>query len=80
MSALNREPANNRLYITLMQPALTAHLGDKSLPNMPLSMLNVMRKSSPGRLTLEPQSVLAQTSMDLNSIVSGNHSITLRVK
>ena len=80
VSALNREPANNRLYITLMQPALTAHLGDKSLPNMPLSMLNVMRKSSPGRLTLEPQSVLAQTSMDLNSIVSGNHSITLRVK
>jgi hypothetical protein len=80
VSALNREPANNRLYVTLMQPAVTAHVGDKSLPNVPLSVLNVMRNSSPGRLALEPQSVLAQTSMDLHSIVSGSHSITLQVK
>ena len=80
VSALNREPANNRLYVTLMQPAVTAHLGDKSLPNVPLSVLSVMRNSSPGRLALEPQSVLARTSMDLHSIVSGSHSITLQVK
>ena len=80
VSALNREPANNRLYVTLMQPAVTAHLGDKSLPNVPLSVLSVMRKSSPGRMTLETQSVLAQTSIDLHSIVSGSHSITLQVK
>ncbi|MDA1311724.1 MAG: hypothetical protein O2968_00165 [Acidobacteria bacterium] len=80
VSALNREPANNRLYITLMQPVVTAHLGVKTLPNVPLSVLNVMRNTSPDRLALEPQSVLAQTSMDLHSIVSGSHSITLQVK
>jgi hypothetical protein len=47
---------------------------------VPLSVLSVMRNSSPGRLALEPQSVLARTSMDLHSIVSGSHSITLQVK
>ena len=80
VSALNREPANNRLYATLTQPSPTAHLDDKTLPNVPVSVLNVMRKSSRGRMVIEGQSALIQTSMDFDRIVSGSHAITLRVK
>jgi len=80
VSALNREPANNRLYATLTQPSPTAHLDDKTLPNVPVSVLNVMRKSSRGRMVVEGQSALLQTTMDFDRIVSGSHSITLRVK
>ncbi len=80
VSALNREPANNRLYVTLTQPSPTVHLDDKTLPNVPVSVLNVMRKSSRGRMVVEGQSALLQTSMDFDRIVSGSHAITLRVK
>lgn len=80
VAALNREPVNNRLYATLLQQSPTAHLDDKTLPNIPLSVLTVLRTSSRGRMVIEGQSVLAQTSMDFDWIVSGSHSITLRVK
>ena len=63
-----------------MQQSPTAHLDDKTLPNIPLSVLTVMRTSSRGRMVIEGQSVLAQASMDFDWIVSGSHSITLRVK
>jgi hypothetical protein len=80
VSALNQEHANNQLYITLLQPGLTAHFDDKTLPNMPPSVLNVMRKSAGRRMILENQSPLLQTSIPFESIVSGRSSISLRVK
>ena len=80
VSALNQERSNSHLYISLLQRQATAYFDDKTLPNIPLSVLNVMRKSANRRLLSEAQSPLVQTSIPFDSIVSGNHTVTLRVR
>jgi hypothetical protein len=80
VTLLNQEYSNNQLYISLMQPTVTAHFEDKTLPNVPLSVLNVMRPSSNRRMVLEPQSPLQQISIPFDSIVSGSRSITVHVQ
>jgi hypothetical protein len=80
VTLLNKEHSNNQLYISLMQPTVTAHFEDKTLPNVPLSVLNVMKPSSNRRMVLEPQSPLEQISIPFDSIVSGSHAITVYVQ
>ncbi len=80
VTLLNKEHSNHQLYISLMQPTVTAHFEDKTLPNVPLSVLNVMRPSSNRRMVLEPQSPLEQISIPFDAIVSGSQSITVRVQ
>ena len=80
VSALNQERSNSQLYISLLQRQATAHFDDKTLPNIPLSVLNVMRKSANRRLAFEGQSPLVETSIPFDSIVTGSHTLTLRVR
>lgn len=80
VTLLNKEYSNNQLYISLLQPTLTAHFEDKTLPNVPLSVLNVMRPSANRRLVVEPQSPLQQISIPFDSIVSGSRAITVHVQ
>jgi hypothetical protein len=79
VTLLNKEYSNNQLYISLLQPTVTAHFEDKTLPNVPLSVLNVMRPSANRRMVLEPQSPLQQISIPFDSIVSGSRTITVHV-
>jgi hypothetical protein len=80
VTLLNKEYSNNQLYISLLQPTVTAHFEDKTLPNVPLSVLNVMRPSANRRMVLEPQSPLEQISIPFDSIVSGSRAITVYVQ
>ncbi len=80
ITLLNKEYSNNQLYISLLQPGVTAHFDDKTFPNVPLSVLNVMRGSANRRMTLEYQSPLEQISIPFDSVVSGSESIIIRVQ
>ena len=80
ISVLNQKRPNNRLFITLFDSSVTAHFGDKTLPHLPASMLNVMKRTAGRRMVLERQSPLAQESIAFDSIISGSQSITLNVK
>jgi hypothetical protein len=80
VTLLNKEYSNNQLYISLLQPTVTAQFEDKTLPNVPLSVLNVMRPSASRRMVLEPQSPLQQISIPFDSIVSGSRSIAVHVQ
>jgi hypothetical protein len=80
VTLLNKEHSNHQLYISLLQPAVTAHFEDKTLPNVPLSVLNVMRPSANRRMVLEGQSPLQQISIPFDSIVSGGQAITVHVR
>jgi len=80
VTLLNKEYSNNQLYISLLQPTVTAYFEDKTLPNVPLSVLNVMRPSANRRMVLEPQSPLQQISIPFDSIVSGSRTITVHVQ
>ena len=80
VSLLNQERANDRIYIALTDRAVSASLDDRSLPNAPLTALNVMRPSAQGRLQLELGAPLAETSIALDSIVQGSRALALEIQ
>ncbi len=80
VSMLNRELRNDHVYVALLSRAPTAHLDGAALPNVPLTALNVMRSSAQGRLALELQSPLAETSLPLDAVVSGTQSAPLTLE
>lgn len=80
VSLLNQERSNDRIYITLADRSPTVHVGDQSLPNMPLTALAVMRPSAQGRLALETRSPLAETSIALDALISGLQTLTVEVE
>ena len=80
VSLMNQEHGNHKLFVTLLQPNVTARMDDKTLPNVPLSVLNVMRKTAGRRVLVERESLLHQSSMSFDSIVSGSFSINLQVQ
>ena len=80
VSLMNQERGNHKLFVTLLQPNVTARIDDKTLPNVPLSVLNVIRKTASRRVLVERESPLHQSSMSFDSIVSGSYSINLQVR
>ena len=80
VSLMNKEYGNHQLFISLLQSNVTARLEARTLPNLPLSVLNVMRQSSKQRLWLEYESPLERFPIAFDSIVSGSYSIDLRVE
>ncbi len=82
VSLLNQELSNNQLYISLLQPAATAYYDDKTLPNVPGSVLNVIQAGrEPGRrLAMAAESPVEQTAIPFDFIVSGSYSFQVTVK
>ena len=80
VSLLNKEHGNHQLFVTLRRPEATAHLDDKTLPNLPQSVLNVMQGTARRRLFVERESTLDQSVMSFDSIVSGRQIIDIEVQ
>jgi hypothetical protein len=80
VSLLNEELSNDRVYIALLNQAPTGHLDGSSLPSLPLTALNVMRPTAQGRLALELQSPVAETSLALDAVVSGAQSVSVTLE
>jgi hypothetical protein len=82
VSLLNQELSNNQLYISLMQPSVTAYYDDKTLPNVPASVLNVMQagREPNRRITLAGESPLEQTAIPFDFVVSGSYALNVTVK
>lgn len=82
ISLLNQERANNRLYAALVQPRPTVFTDDRTLPNLPSSVLNVMQngRSASRSLIATPETAVAEMSIPFDYVVSGSHSLRLTVK
>jgi hypothetical protein len=82
VSLLNQERANNRLYAALVQPRPTVYTDDKTLPNLPSSVLNVMQngRSASRALIAAPETAVAEESVPFEYVVTGSHSLRLTVK
>ena len=80
VSLLNQELSNDQIYIALLNQTPTAHLDGNAMPNVPLTTLNVMRPASQGRLALEMQSPVAETSLALDAVVSGVQSVSVTLE
>ena len=80
VSLLNQERSNDRVYVRLSHRSPTAHVGERKMPNMPLTTLAVMRPAAQGRLAVEMQSPLAETSIAVDALVSGARSVSIEVQ
>ena len=82
VSLLNQELSNNQLYISLLQPSVTAYYDDKTLPNVPASVLNVIQagREPNRRLTLAAESPLEQTAIPFDLVISGSYTFIVTVK
>ncbi|MBL8238559.1 MAG: hypothetical protein JNM66_14130 [Bryobacterales bacterium] len=82
VSLINQERANNRLYAALVQPRPTVYTDEKTLPNLPSSVLNVMQngRSASRSLIAAPETAVAEASVPFDYVVTGSHSLRLTVK
>ncbi len=82
ISLLNQERSNNRLYVSLVSPSPTLFYGDKSLPALPPSVMNVMQtgRSASRHLPSSAESVSEQGSIPFDSVVNGSYALQIQVK
>ena len=82
VSLISQERPNNRLYASLVQSRPTMYVDDKTLPNLPSSVLNVMQhgRGSARSYVATPETALAEVSIPFDYMVSGSHSLRVTVK
>jgi hypothetical protein len=82
IALLNKEHANNRLYVSLLEADPEARVADKVMPTLPISIMNVMD----GMRGNQEMVVSAESSVDetatapLDYVVSGAQLLTITVK
>jgi SpoIVB peptidase S55 len=81
IALLNKEHANHRLYVSLMEANPEATVEDKVMPTLPLSMMNVMEGLRGTQdMTVAGESAVNEASTPLDYVVSGYQVITISVK
>jgi hypothetical protein len=78
---LNNLHENDHLYVTLLQPSPQAVLDGRTLATVPMSMANVLEPLRQNqKLTLSGESAVPMASVAVNSVLSGQQVLTLRVE
>jgi hypothetical protein len=82
VSLLNQERSNNKLYASLLRASPTAYYDDKTLPNLPSSVLNVMQagRLSNRSLFTSPETASEQAAVPFDYVISGSYSLRITVK
>jgi hypothetical protein len=82
VSLLNQERTNNRLYVSLVKASPTAYYEDKTMPNMPSSVLNVIQagRASSRAMVTTPETASEQASIPFDYVVTGSYSLRIHVK
>ena len=81
IAQLNKEHSSNRVYVSVLQSEPEAVIGDKIMPSLPASVINVM---DPLRNTQEMsvmgESAVVEASAELDYVVSGAQTLAVTVK
>jgi hypothetical protein len=82
VSLINQERSNNKLYISLLETSPTAYYDDKTLPNLPGSVLNVMQagRASNRAVVTSAETGSEQGAVAFDYVVSGSYSLKITVK
>jgi len=82
VSLLNQERGANQLYVSLVEARPTYYSGDKTLPALPSSVLNVLETQRTASRTLvgSPESAEQQLAIPFDQVVSGSYSLKITVK
>ncbi len=82
IALLNKEHANNRLYISLLEADPEARVADKVMPTLPISVMNIMEGMRGNQeMIVSGESNVDETATPaLDYVVSGAQLLTITVK
>jgi hypothetical protein len=82
ITVLNREHSNNRVYVSLLEADPEAMVGDKVMPTLPLSVMNVMdgMRGTQEMIVLGDSSVNEAATGPQDYVVSGAQLLTITIK
>jgi hypothetical protein len=82
IALLNKEHANDRVYVSLIQSDPEAMVADKVMPTLPLSVMNVMEnmRGTQDMVVLGESSVSEASTDPLDYVVSGAQMLTINIK
>jgi hypothetical protein len=81
IALLNKEHANDRLYVSLLEANPEAMVNDKVMPALPLSIMNVMDGMRGTQdMVVTGESAVDESSTPLNYVVTGSQVITINIK
>ena len=81
IALLNKEHANNRLYVSLLEANPSAMVEDKVMPALPLSVMNVMEGMRGTQdMIVTGESAVNESSTPLDYVVSGAQVLTISIK
>ena len=79
---LNKEHANNRVYVSLLEADPEAMIADKVMPSLPLSVMNVLdgMRGTQDMLVSNESSVNEAATTPLDYVVAGAQVLTINIK
>jgi hypothetical protein len=82
IALLNKERANDRVYVSLIGSDPEAMVADKVMPTLPLSVMNVMdnMRGTQDMVVLGESSVSEASTEPLDYVVSGAQMLTINIK
>jgi hypothetical protein len=82
IAVLNKEHANNRIYVSLLEADPEARVADKVMPTLPLSIMNVMdgMRGNQEMIVSGESNVDETATPPLDYVVSGAELLTVTVK
>ncbi len=81
IALLNKEHSNSSLYVSLLEASPQAQVGDKIMPTLPLSVMNVMEGMRGTQdMVLVGESSVSESSAPIDYVVSGAQVITVNVR
>jgi len=82
IALLNKEHANNRLYVSLLEADPEARVADKVMPTLPISIMNVMdgMRGNQEMIVSGESNVDETATPPLDYVVSGAQLLTITVK
>jgi hypothetical protein len=82
IALLNKQHVNNKVYVSLLEADPEAMVGDKVMPTLPLSIMNIMEgmKGTQNMQVLSESSVNEASTAPQDYVVAGSQVLTINVK
>jgi hypothetical protein len=79
---LNKEHVNNKIYVSLLEANPEAMIGDKVMPGLPLSIMNVMDSMrGTQEMVVQAESAVDESATKpLDYVASGAQVLTISIK
>ena len=81
ISLMNQEHSNSRVYVSLLESAPQATVGESVMPSLPPSVMNVMEgMRNTQEMTILGESRISEASSPMDYVVAGQQILTINIK